>query len=92
MQKFPLSQSYLHIPEISNTEFNYIINNYKNNGNLFTVRYIPLSNYNFEILYLDPNDDNLLWLLVVNFETKIVDYVRKIINIDFDIDNMQNYN
>lgn len=66
-QEFPFA--YIrHTPEISISDYIISLNNYKSCGNLYTVRYLhPIQKF-CEVIFLNPNENGKVYLIVLNFE------------------------
>ena len=87
--RFPLAGT-RNYPNLQMTDYIMCINNYRDGGNLFTVRFVhPVQKYS-EVLFLDPNTNGQLWLLVISPNLKVVEDVKKYGNIDLTNDTINN--
>jgi hypothetical protein len=79
--RFPLA-GYRSFPTLQLADYMSSIDNYKYNGNLFTLRYVDNIEKYSEVLYLDPNDNGQVWFLIISPELKEVDEIKKYSTID----------
>jgi len=87
--RFPLANNRI-FPDLQISDYVMCINNYRENGNLFTVRYIHPSERYCEALLLDPNDNGQVWLLIISPSLETVEEVKKYSNVNLINDTVTN--
>ena len=73
---FPLANNRT-IPELILSDYIMSLNNYKTEGNLFTIRYLNPEEKYCEVIFLNPNDDGQTWLLIIGSELGDIEQVKK---------------
>jgi hypothetical protein len=62
------------------------LNNYRTNGYLFTIRYLhPIEKYS-EVLFLNPNEEGQVWILIIGPELGEIEQVKKESRINLSTD------
>jgi hypothetical protein len=64
-------------PALQITDYIISIQNYREVGDLFTVRFVHPTEKYCEVLFLNPNEDGQVWLLIISPELKDVEEVKK---------------
>jgi hypothetical protein len=77
--------AYLHSMPIPVTS-DYILSfkNYKETGNLFTVRYLDPHDSFCEVMFLNPNDERKLWIFFFTSKLEDIELIRCYDNDDLD--------
>ena len=89
MITFPLSDT-RSFPSLALNDYIICLNNYRTNGDLFTIRYVqPVEKY-CEVLFFDPNDNGQIWLLIIGPELGNIEQIRKGTNINLTTDVIEN--
>jgi hypothetical protein len=85
---FPFSNQ-RHVPELTLSDYVMCLNNYRTNGNLFTVRYLhPIIKY-IEVLFLNSNENGDLYLFVISPNFNSIEQVKKNSNIALTTDTIE---
>jgi hypothetical protein len=78
------------IPEFSVSDYVTASNNYKKNGNLFTVRFLNPEDRYCEVIFVDPNDNGQVWLFIIAPNLGDVEEIKKYANINLETGQMEN--
>ena len=83
--RFPLAGIHS-FPDLQMSDYIMCINNYRENGNLFTVRFVHPDEKYSEVLFLNPNENGQVWLLIISTGVQMVENVKKYSNVNLSND------
>ena len=86
--RFPLAGNRT-FPDLQMSDYIMCINNYRDKGNLFTLRYVHPEHKYCELLFLNPNENGQIWLLIISPEFKEIEEVKKYANVNLTNDTVQ---
>lgn len=87
-QAFPLSNNRI-IPELTMSDYLLCLHNYRTNGNIFTIRYVhPIDKF-CEVLFLNPNENGKIYLIVISPEFGEIEQIINFQSINLITDTIE---
>lgn len=74
---FPHRNEHTGIPEVSQLEYIRYLHAYRDTGDMFTLRYMSPRDHYGEVIFINPNDNFQIWLIVFSPKFQYVENVIK---------------